>query len=213
MKIVRSLTGPFSEKPVFTQADIENVCESELMKADLYPAKPEPVRVERLIEKRFGISVEYSDLPEGVLGYTAFGESGVQAIVVSRVLGENVSVVARRRINTTLAHEAGHGFLHAYLYGLASKSDIFSIATDDTDGRPKILCRDGAAGWSEVQANMAMGSLLLPEGLVKDALVQFMDGQRLREGVEVKAAAILSETFDVNPVVARIRLSALFQRS
>src|SRR5713226_7829376 len=61
---------------------------------------------------------DYDDLPQQILGYTQFGPRGVERIVVSRRLAEEDSDVARRRDRATLAHEAGHGLLHAHLFAL-----------------------------------------------------------------------------------------------
>src|SRR5260221_12434173 len=119
MKTVRSKAGPFISRPHFKLTEIEEICATELKAVDLYPSIPEPVRIDRFIEKRFKISHEYEDLPNGVLGFTKFGRRGVEAIVVARALdGDNSGKPAERRLRTTLAHEAGHGLLHTYLFAL-----------------------------------------------------------------------------------------------
>jgi hypothetical protein len=219
MRTLRAQTGPFAERPYYTLEEIERICSEELQNAGHYPATPEPVRVERFIEKRFGISPIYDDLPEGVLGFTKFSAEGVEAIVVSRSLAEEHTKVAERRVNTTLGHEAGHGLLHAHLFVLGCDRSLFG---DDADAT-RILCRDvptatpsaqrGYDGrWWEFQANQAMGALLLPRRLAD----QILEPLRTRPGVlgrcvleaqrREEALGLLAETFDVNPVVARIRL-------
>lgn len=206
MRIVRTLSGPFNERQLFTQQEIEFICESELEKIGCLPIDPEPVRIERFVEKKFGITVGYETLPAGVLGYTRFGSSGVDAIVVSRDLGEAPDVVSRRRVNTTLAHEAGHGLLHAYLYCLVGKTDVFSVEHTSEAGQPKILCQDGGKSWWEAQANLAMSSLLLPEFLIKKTIAGF---DMANPAARASAIQKVSDTFDVNPVVARLRLQKL----
>jgi hypothetical protein len=92
------------------------------------------------------------------------------------------------------------------------------------EGR-KILCRDNdikPAGrnydgrWWEWQANRCIGGLLLPKKLVREALSNI-----LIDSVVTKSPSLLptkrkdaekniSEIFDVNPFVARIRLNEMF---
>src|ERR1039457_5434345 len=121
MKTFRTTSGPFPEKPYYTPAEIDRTCEDELRKVGCLPDAPGPVRIDRFIEKRFKVVPQYEDLPDGVLGYTKFGKNGVEAIVVSAALDAEKGLVAARRVRTTLAHEAGHGLLHAYLFALDEK--------------------------------------------------------------------------------------------
>jgi hypothetical protein len=227
MKTYRSKTGPFTEQPFFAPAEIEATCTDELQKLNLYPSDPSPVRIDRFIEKRFGIQPTYEDLPNGLLGFTKFGKKGVEAIVVAKALDDQCTKPAERRLRTTLAHEGGHGLLHAYLFALGTRPDSLfgdGLAKD----APKILCRDGGVSgvqsmsakppyrWWEFQANQAMGALLLPRALVEKALTSIMTPQGLL-GIPVLPASqrdpairLLADTFDVNPVVARLRLEGLY---
>ncbi len=182
MKTYRSKSGPFAEQPFYEPAEIESICLDELQKINLYPAVPSPVRIDRFVEKRFGVVPTYEDLPSGLLGFTRFGSKGVEEIVVAKALDDEGTQPAERRLRTTLAHEGGHGLLHARLFVLGSPPDSLfgdGLAAD----APKILCRDGgipgdghAPGkkapyrWWEFQANLAMGALLLPKPLVAKAL-------------------------------------------
>src|SRR6185503_3785773 len=109
MRNYRSSTGPFQERPFFKSEEIESLCQAELKQFGLLPEHPAPIRIERFVEKRFGITPLYEELPSGVLGFTRFNENGVEAIVVSRSLAEEDTKSSERRISTTLAHEAGHG--------------------------------------------------------------------------------------------------------
>ncbi len=185
---------------------------------------PSAIRIERFIEKRFGVTPEYDDLPDGVLGYTRFGKNGVEAIVVAVALDAAEGKVAERRLRTTLAHEAGHGLLHAYLFALAERP--LHLFDKDSQSDHKILCRDvqgeeqkGRAydgRWWEFQANRAMGSLLCPRSLVEMALKAYvvpsgsMGAVKLTEADRDQAIRSVSKTFDVNPVVARIRINDLY---
>jgi hypothetical protein len=101
MKYFRDKSGQFLERPHFEPIEIDRICDDELRKENLFPATPSAIRIERFVEKRFGVTPEYDDLPEGVLGYTRFGNNGVEAIVISAVLDAAVGKVSERRVRTT----------------------------------------------------------------------------------------------------------------
>jgi hypothetical protein len=166
-----------------------------------------------------------------MLGFTQFGPKGVEAIVVSRSLSEEDSKIADRRINTTLAHEGGHGLLHTHLFALEFRAPALRLFEDALDQKhQKILCRtDGVQGtgdgektisyngrWWEYQANRVIGALLLPRSLVFQVLEPLLEGQgalgmkTLDSTRRPDAVRNLADTFDVNPVVARIRLAEVF---
>jgi len=222
MKPFRS--GPSSRQHYFTPSQIDQICCDELRKEGLYPGSPEAIRIDRFIEKRFKVSPQYEDLPAGVLGFTRFGKNGVKAVVISAALDAEGGIVAERRVRTTLAHEAGHGLLHAHLFVL----DEIPLHLFDKESHTgdQILCRDvqgderksrGYDGrWWEYQANRAMGGLLCPLPLVQEAMKPFLDPSG-KLGVQVLADTrreqsirSLADIFNVNPVVARIRINELF---
>lgn len=222
MKVYRTNKGPFETRPHYKLTEIDHICSSALRTVNLLPDDPEPIRIERFVEKYFKISPNYKPLPPGVLGYTAFDLTGVAEIVITTALDEEGGRVSERRVRTTLAHEAGHGLLHMYMFILNGTSRSHF---KDGDRRPEILCRDvqGTSGdshydgrWWEFQANRAIGGLLMPRGLVVKAAAQFVERgvgfglPVLREDQRKRAALELAEIFDVNPIVARIRLEAIF---
>lgn len=228
MKTFKSKSGPFVEQPYYTSDEVDSICSDELQKLGFYPSDPSPIRIDRFIEKRFDLQPTYEDLPNGLLGFTLFGPKGVEEIVVTKSLDEDGTRPAERRLRTTLAHEGGHGLLHTHLFVLGARpSSLFGdgLAKD----APKILCRDDglpATGgsskskppyrWWEFQANLAMGALLLPKALVGRALEAFLEPQgmlglpMLRADRRDRAIRDLADVFDVNPVVVRIRLQALY---
>jgi hypothetical protein len=220
MKARLGSKGPFTERLYLPSSRIEQLCEDALRSVCLYPGSPSAIRIERFIEKKFGLTPEYLSLPAGVLGYTVFGPSGATGMVVDRGLAETDSIVAQRRINTTLAHEAGHCIFHTHLFTVAHESGIL-FDVDDQSAAPKILCRDEPAStydgkWWEYQANAAIGALLLPRDLVLSAAQPFLELRgllglpSLADRARRAAESALSEIFDVNPVVVRIRLGEMF---
>jgi hypothetical protein len=229
MKNFRAKSGPFTERPYYTAQEVETICEDTLRKVDLYPSTPQPIRIDRLIEKHFSVTPAYEDLVEGVLGLTRFGAKGVQAIVVARALDAEESIAAERRIRATLAHEAGHGLLHAHLFVLGrSDRSLFGDFTEPD--APKVLCREVSTkpgnqtrtynkNWWEYQANLAIGALLLPNRLVRASLEPLLSApgllgnKTLESSRHEKAVRLVADTFNVNPIVARIRLEEMFPQN
>jgi len=224
MKTYRPKSGPFSERPHFEPSEIDRICADELQKESLYPNSPEAIRIDRFVEKRFNVVPQYEDLPKGVLGFTKFTKKGVEAIVVATALDAEKGEVADRRVRTTLAHEAGHGLLHAYLFALDDKP--LHLFDADSQSDHKILCRDVRGDerknqaydgrWWEFQANRAISGLLCPKTLVQESLKPFLVtigslgavtlDEKRREG----AVRTLADIFDVNPIVAKIRINELY---
>lgn len=225
MRTFRSSAGPFMERPYYTVDEVERICVDSLRKEGLFPENPEPIRIDRFIEKRFKVIPEYKDLGPGVLGMAEFGKNGVKGITVAQALDDENSITAERRIRSTLAHEGGHGLLHTHLFAFEADGLLFG---ENTPTGPVVLCRDisGSAKsskysgqWWEFQANLAIGSLLMPRTLVMKAIDKFMEpsGQLgLKNLVQVKrmeAVVELSEIFDVNQIVASIRIDELFPKN
>lgn len=222
MRTTRSKSGPFGERPYFRLRQIEEICTDALKEVGLYPSSPEPIRIDRFIEKKFKAKVKYEDLSDGVLGFTKFGVGGVEAVVVAITL-DGGDRVTERRLRSTLAHEGGHGLLHAQLFQLGEKP---ACLFDDEDRTPRILCRDVVDAprsmpsydgrWWEFQANKAIGGLLLPRSLAEAALEKLcveagLLGQRVLPPEKREAATReLSSIFDVNPAVAQLRLEDIF---
>src|SRR5919199_282963 len=98
MKTYRAKNGPFTERPYYSDSDIETLCSDELRAVGLLPASPAAIRIDRFIEKRFKVVPSYEDLGEKILGMTIFGPQGVKAVLISRTLEEEDSVTAERRI-------------------------------------------------------------------------------------------------------------------
>jgi hypothetical protein len=223
VRTYRTSRGPFLEAPFFSDAEIQSICLDELTKYNLLPDTPAAIRIERFVEKRFKVTVEPADLGEGMLGLTKFGSNGVRGMFVSEALESDKSVSAARRVRTTIAHEAGHGLLHAHLFVTPTTSPLFGDVSDVNS--PKVLCREEAiegnrkhygGEWWEFQANAAMGHLLMPRPLLEKAVEQFLvavgnlGGRRIDPARYESAIRVSAETFEVNPIVARIQIEGLY---
>lgn len=216
---------PTTKRPYFGSDQIEQICTQALTSVELLPSTPEPIRIDRFLEKKFGISPEYEELPTGVLGFTRFTPQGVDSVVINRWLDDDPRSRTQRRVRSTLAHEAGHILLHGSLFEAAPVTQLSLL--EPIAEKPKVLCRDDTelssqkksaynGKWWEYQANMVIGSLLLPRSLVQESLKPYLIPagllkiDRLDQARRENAARTLAEVFDVNPVVARIRIDELY---
>ena len=172
--------------------------------------------------------------PPEYSGYTRFGWNGPVEVVVSRTLSDEESSTAERRINTTLAHEAGHILLHSHLFAMQPSSWTSNIFREEVEfSNKKILCKTDVVGllsnsggsarydgrWWEFQANKMIGALLLPRPLVMASLNHLLSRpsllgiRKLDTEKREEAARWLAEVFDVNPEVGRRRISEMFNQA
>ena len=133
MRKVQTPSGPFAFRLYFEDlGEIDKICLEALRLQSLLPSEPAPIRIERFVEKQFKAPLRYEDLGPEHLGCTIFNSSGaVEAIVVSRLLEEQNTIPARRRVRSTIAHEAGHGLLHGPLFIEGNSAD----PVNDAPGR------------------------------------------------------------------------------
>lgn len=218
MRTYRTSTGQFSEWPFYKDDEVDRMCSDALSQNGLMPSEPGPVRIDRFVEKHFNIAVIYEAIGSGVLGFTSFGERGVASMHIDDPNDGNP--VSERRVRSTLAHEAGHGLMHAHLFCAEfNRGNLFGGDADVS--QEKVLCREPRTGydgrWWELQANMAIGALLMPRDLLLRAMEPFVERQGmfqtpvLREARRGEAISAMSELFDVNLPVARIRIDGFFK--
>jgi hypothetical protein len=224
MRYSRSPSGTFRQRLFFTTEEIDRLCLDALKKGNLLPNAPQAIRIDRFVETYFECPLEYKDFGTGILGCTQFNSKG-SVVLVTVCETNDATVPGERRLRSTIAHEAGHGLMHASLFiddGL--QREMIGENVDLKNRR--ILCRQsdiGPAGvkvydgrWWEWQANRAIGGLLLPKTLVSmslDRLVTKSTGlgiATLPASARLAAVSQIAETFDVNPAVARIRLGEMY---
>lgn len=231
---------PFTKKVFIPEARIEQVCSHVLVAMGLMPEEPSPIRIDRFIEKHFGIDIEYGDLHSrfgsGVMGACRFDRDGeVSEVIVEVTLEADESKTGQRRVRSTMAHEAGHGLFHGSLF--AEKFQVEEelkrnglVPVDNPIG----ITRDGFAcrglgdrqsnvdryDWWEVQANKAMSSLLLPRQLV-DPYVRLVAataypplpwGGRGIIPTLTEVAGAVADKFNVSISMAQYRIEKLYDQ-
>jgi hypothetical protein len=224
MKEFPTRDGPYPVRLIYETAEIDSICEDALRKSGRLPALPQPIEIDRFLEKFFEVHVIYDELREEAIGCTVFDRTGkVTGFLISTSIEADGTASGKRRARATLAHEGGHGLLHPRLF--MSDGATGSLFGDERDDSPRILCRDrdvGAVGakpvyngrWWEWQANRAIAGLLLPQKLVTESIADLLNHERvialLPESRRRDAERLTADVFDVNPAVTRIRLAEMF---
>lgn len=214
--------GPYTIRLYYEDDEIEQICSNALSETGYLPSSPQPIKIDRFIEKKFNLKqIICEPLPPGWLGYTTFGPTGVKQIYIAPYdEGSPLSVQEHRRVNSTLAHEAGHGLFHTELHVGGFLREVSS--NEHTHVTPdRILCpeppfsqskRRYIGEWWELQANHAIGALLMPRHLFLQFMEPFLkyDGAPTIDQLSPKAQRLAikkaAEVFDVNEEVARIRI-------
>jgi hypothetical protein len=218
-------SGPFREQLYFEPSEIDDICADALSASGYMPSAPGPVNIERFVEKHLSCEAGYEELPDEVMGFTAFNKKGkvVSVRIQSRL--EDGTKTGERRVRSTWAHEGGHGLLHAVLFiEVPGSPTLFQCANSNVSDN-KILCRNsdikpvGArydGRWWEWQANRCIGGLLLPKPLVATALAHLLRSSQvtgtpsLPTSSRLEAEDHVADVFNVSAVVARIRLEEMF---
>lgn len=180
------------------------------------------VDIDLVLLKSLKVEPDFIHLPEGLLGRTKFYPDGSTVVEVSSELADaaEADIVSRRRLRTTLAHEAGHICCHRDLF-------IRDVATLSLFDQPEeqvrnstILCREEVIGnrhyngeWWEYQANRCMAALLLPKDMLKVKVAAVLEENRLpdletaiRNGTAVSVIRGLADVFDVSVEATIYRL-------
>lgn len=121
-----------------------------------------------------------------------------------------------------MAHEASHVVMHRILFELnEGQAALFSIEPQLPKQlmrclKKNVLFRGRASDWREVQANMGMAALLMPQSLFRAVVAHTVTNLHLHaDGLVVgspsaaKLTAEVATLFDVSRQAAGIRLETL----
>jgi hypothetical protein len=217
------------ERLWYEPADIEVMMEAALDKFDLFPTRDNPVvNIESFIASLKVRMDQYADLDTNVLGLTEFYSDKPPKIFINRDLtgaidDDNTPPGIRGRWRATMAHEASHVVMHRVLFEINHNQENLFRTEPQSDTRQLMRClkknvlfRGGGSDWREVQANMGMAALLMPQTLFRE-LTRDVAAQKGLEtnglsGGSPSAAKLtdeMSTLFDVSKQAARIRLETL----
>lgn len=233
---MRDYQPPGSERRLWYEpSEIDRIMEDELEKAGLLPDPSQDdltVDVERLVERHLRLEFDqHAELEEGVLGVTRFAPDKTPKIEINRDLtgtaldDEDATPGMVGRWRATVAHEVGHVLLHRILYEVDDmQRGLFPGWGRGKGGSPSLMrClkrdvayRGGGSDWREVQANKAIGALLMPKGVVVKAVAAEMDhlgigGQAVEPGSPQLEKLVweVARRFTVSKQAARIRIEGL----
>jgi IrrE N-terminal-like domain len=217
VKEVFDRTGRFSKRPFYRAEDLDIACEQIIVKflRSLYGKVEFPLSTEdlkRLVEKDVSDLDCYADLSEfgsDVEGVTFFYTNSKPEVRISATLTE--SEYRENRLRTTLTHEYGHVYFHAYLFALQSQ----------TRTAEKIVCkRDGMINaseidWMEWQAGYVCGAILMPKSYLTKCVQNFCQQNELTLPIKLTdweandLINLVASTFQVSRDAAKIRLIKL----
>ena len=224
MKYVRDRTGRFSQRPHYQPEELDRECENIITKflKDKYGKTEFPVTTEDLtllIERDTDDFDSYADLSvygNDVEGVTEF-QPGKKPIVR---ISEHLTNDERRenRLRTTLTHEYGHVYFHAYLWEVEPPGADLLRQNPNAD---KQICKRETmleatqTDWMEWQAGHACGAILMPISCLRRVVAAYREANSLFGGIGTGSEhgqaliARVQETFQVSADAARVRLLKL----
>lgn len=224
MKIRPDRKSPWGKRIWLEEHEFEELMDEVRMKSGQSRIKPGTgVDVDAIFERVYGVVPDFDTLPNGVLGKTVFQADGQFNVYLSRELAEEaeLSVVARRRLRATAAHECAHVVLHRYLH----MDDVATIGLfgDEAKRVSRVLCRREAIGrpaylgeWWEFQANRGMASLLVPKSELERAIKRSLKLLKLKsvdkvieQGEVENLVRELMGYFDVSMQLMTFRMQGL----
>lgn len=226
MRISNSTRSPWGKQVYFNDDEFEVMMESLRAKCGGTCFRHgSGVDVDLVLLKALQIEPDFVSLPPGLLGRTSFYPDGTAKIEVSRNLAEaaETDTLARRRLRTTLAHEAGHICCHRDLFLRdVSTLSLFDQLEKQTRNSA-ILCREEVIGnrhyngeWWEYQANRCMAALLLPKQNLKEAVslqLQLLNTPDFTAAIKsdnaMQVIRALADIFDVSVEATMYRLKDL----
>lgn len=231
---MKEYRSPGGERKIwYEKTEIDDIMVDTLEKAGLLPDASSDdltVDVESLVEQHLGLSFDqHAELDDDVLGITHFVPGEKPRIEINRNLtgaaldNEDAVLGMIGRWRATVAHEVGHVLLHRSLYEIdAMQRGLFSSRSPEhevSEGLMRCLKRDvnyhGGSDWREVQANMAIGALLMPKPLVARVVAAEMGkigiGKQAVDPAPLnieRLVSILAQRFTVSKQAAHIRIES-----
>ena len=182
MKETRVASGPFLSRLWFEAHEFDDIAREKLKCHGLLPREPAPIDIELFVEVEFGFAYEFRNLGEDCLGLMNFSEKGPKSLFIHSKLDKPENPTVNRRCRSTLAHECGHGLLHAGLFAelweSKRRTNSFADSTrlitwqeraENFDAEQKPTAKE----WWEYQANQMISCLLLPLAPLRNALRAF----------------------------------------
>ncbi len=218
------------ERLWLSPAHIETLMEETLRNSGLFPTDEQPtVDIERLIQRLDVRMDQYADLDPTVLGLTEFYTNEPPKIFINRDLtgaidDDHTPPGIRGRWRATIAHEASHVVMHRVLFALDQHQDGLFRMQEQPEPKRLMRCLkknvlfrgSGTNDWREVQANMGMAALLMPQSPFRQLAGKVAEQRRLAtESLTIGSspaatlAAEMAALFDVSRQAARIRLETL----
>ena len=212
MRWVRDTSGRLPERPHFDPGEIDREVEGRVASflrrrhgAARFPLSTNDLTI--LLEQETSDLDLYADLSaDGAEGMTEFLPGARPRVRIARELSENLS--REHRLRTTLAHELGHVWLHAFLW---SRPGLAAAGLSPPRCLRSTIVGAPAGDWLEWQAGCACGAVLMPY----DALHEIVRQERAAHAFAITpdtaaGAALLTRVqraFGVSREAARVRLA------
>lgn len=227
MRHYRTPGSILTERTYYSRAEIEKMASDELRAAQCWPAKPEPIALERYLQRRHGLEPEITELDPGLMGSADFTNPRQPVIRISTEIFNG----PKPRYRSTLAHEIGHLVLHAsrfldeeFLRALELRRRGlhrgFACSATDIDEAPRERVNKADPLFHlEYQANLFMVAQALPRPLVRMCVAPWTRTTSLRGGeretilIEAhreEAIHSVAKTFIVSRTMATFRLAELY---
>jgi hypothetical protein len=218
------------ERIWLSPSKIESMTEEVLRTSEVFPTDEQPaVDIERLIQRLHVRMDQHADLEPTVLGLTEFYTNEPPKIFINSDLtgaidDDHTPPGIRGRWRATIAHEASHVVMHRVLFEVNQEQDsLFQMQNQPEPQRlmrclkKNVLYRGGGTNdWREVQANMGMAALLMPQSLFRQLADSVAERHRMAaESLTIGSrsaatlAAEMAACFDVSRQAAGIRLETL----
>lgn len=228
MKEIADRTGRFQRRPFYQIAELDRECEELICK---YLAKKHgqarfPVATDdltTLIEAHVEDLDIYADLTgfgTSVEGVTIFNPGGRPSVKVAAILADDPH--RENRLRTTLTHEFGHVYFHAYLWTLeqANHPELRFGGKGKSNKNVQVCKRETIVDapevdWMEWQAGHVCGAILMPASRVRNLVLETFTsklGQSAWAPESSTARDVIGavqDAFSVSRDAARVRLLRL----